>query len=70
MDCDADEQMCKYYYYLLQNLLITLAQPTPENEFKVESFIRMRCQDLSSHIPCDSNVWKKLSHDMMVSSVI
>ena len=65
-----NEQMCKYYYFLLQNLLQTLSQDSPAMELKVETFIRQQCESNLNDISVDTNVWKKLSHDMMVSSAI
>ncbi|XP_057313694.1 uncharacterized protein LOC130655007 [Hydractinia symbiolongicarpus] len=69
-DCSPNEQMCKYYYFLFHNLLQTLSQTNLECEMQVEAFVRKQCEGLSDHTVTESNVWRKLSHDMMVSSAI
>lgn len=68
-ESEGTEQMCKYYYCLLQNNLHTFAQVSPGNELKVEAFIR-KCKsaDSASITNVDSSVWQMLSRDLMVSS--
>lgn len=65
-----DEQMHKYYYILIQSHLELLMQQCTELELKVEAFIRNYTEDLPSNIPKEKNVWKKLSHDLMIASAI
>ena len=70
VDTNTEHQMVKYYYYLYQNFLFTLAQLTAENEMAVEILIRDNCEQLGDEVACEANVWKKLAQDMMVASTM
>ena len=70
VETNTDHQMCKYYYYLLQNFLVTLAQLSAPNEITVEMLIRDNCANLGEEIEPEANVWKKLSQDMMIASTM
>lgn len=68
--CERDEQMHKYYYYLLQKFFEALTQITPDCEYHVEALIRQQCESIPNDANKDTHVWKKLSHDLMVSTSI
>lgn len=67
---ESEKQMFKYYFYLLQNFLIALVQPSPQNELQVEFFIRTNCDKVPTSIPVEANVWKKLSQEMMLATAM
>ena len=69
-ESNADEQMHKYYYFLIQNHLQVLMQQGTEVELKVEAFVRTYMEAGPSNVPLETNVWKKLSHDLMIASAI
>lgn len=45
-------------------------QQGTEVEMKVEAFVRTYMEAVPSNVSLETNVWKKLSHDLMIASAI
>ncbi|XP_066914138.1 uncharacterized protein [Clytia hemisphaerica] len=62
-DKDANEQLCKYFFFLMQSHLSKFAQNDPSLEVKLCSLIQNKIRN-TEEIPIDSNVWKRLSVEL------
>lgn len=72
-DMDGSEQLCNYFYFLLLSHLQKFARVSPTLELKLEAMIRDKCEDMeaqSNNTTVDSNVWLKVSRELMIPSVI
>ena len=71
--------MCEYFFFLLLSHLQKFSRSSPTLEFKLEEVIRRKCKAVTMNYDQDnelsekminSNVWLKLSQELLVPSPI